>query len=111
MDALKGARGGAVFGHRSEKALTMQVVFGNRPDIGLGALSDFKIRPCSWRLARMVPTTGRSQHVRRRQQLQSSMSCRALSVRLALHGLARWDEAVLPRVGLAEVAWPERLRT
>ena len=39
------------------------------------------------------------------------MSCRALSVRLALHGLARWDEAVLPRVGLAEVAWPTDRRS
>ena len=34
------------------------------------------------------------------------MSCRALSAHLALHGLARWGEAVLPRVGLAEAAWP-----
>ena len=39
------------------------------------------------------------------------MSCRALSVRLALHGLARWDEAVLPRVGLAEAAWPADRRS
>ena len=28
-------------------------------DIGLGALSDFKIRPCSWRPSRMVPTIDR----------------------------------------------------